>query len=57
MIPVYAELYPSTDVLFFAAKKVAQSIFDLKKEDKIVITGGVTTGASGNTSLIKIETM
>ena len=57
VIPVYAELYPSTDVLFFAAKKVAQSIFDLKKEDKIVITGGVTTGASGNTSLIKIETM
>ena len=57
VIPVYAELYPSTDVLFFAAKKVAQSIFDLKKGEKIVITGGVTTGASGNTSLIKIETM
>ena len=57
VIPVAAELYPSTDVLFFAAKKTAQAIFELKKGDKIVITGGVTTGTSGNTSLIKIETM
>ncbi|MBR1630068.1 MAG: pyruvate kinase [Lachnospiraceae bacterium] len=57
VIPVSAELYPSTDVLFFAAKKTAQSIFKLNKGDKIVITGGVTTGAPGNTSLIKIETL
>ncbi len=57
VIPISAELYPSTDVLFFAAKKTAQSVFDLKHGDKIVITGGVTTGAPGNTSLIKIETM
>lgn len=57
VIPILAEIYPSTDVLFFGAKKVAQSVFDLKSGDKIVITGGVTNGATGNTSLIKIETM
>ena len=57
VIPMLAEMYPSTDVLFFGAKKVAESVFNLKKGDKIVITGGVTNGATGNTSLIKIETM
>ena len=29
----------------------------LKKGDKIVITGGATNGASGNTNMIKIETI
>ena len=29
--------------------------FVLKEGDKIVITGGVTNGESGNTNLIKIE--
>lgn len=57
VIPMLAEMYPSTDVLFFGARKMAESVFDLKKGDKIVITGGVTNGATGNTSLIKIETM
>ena len=29
----------------------------LKKDDKIVITGGLTNGISGNTNVIKIETI
>lgn len=57
VIPKLTEIYPSTDVLFYGAKKAAQAEFDLKKGDKIVITGGVTNGLTGNTSLIKIETM
>ena len=55
--PEMCELYPSTDVLFYCAKKVARDAFSLKPGDRIVITGGVTNGQSGNTNLIKIEEM
>lgn len=53
--PEMCEMFPSTDVLFYSAKKVAKDTFSLEKGDKIVITGGVTNGQSGNTNLIKIE--
>ena len=49
------EEFTSTDVLFYTAKKIASRTLDLKKGDKIVITGGDTTGKSGNTNLIKIQ--
>lgn len=52
--PEMCETFPSTEVLFYGAKKVAASVFDLSKGDKIVITGGVS-GVSGNTNLIKID--
>lgn len=55
--PVMCEIYPSTDVLFYSAVKVAKSVMKLQKDDKLVVTGGTTNGASGNTSLIKIETI
>lgn len=55
VIPAMCEKFTSTDVLFYTAKKIAVSTLDLKKGDKIVITGGDTTGQSGNTNLIKIE--
>ncbi len=53
--PVIVEEYPSTEVLFYVAKKTAASVFKLKENDRIIITGGETTGESGNTNLIKIE--
>lgn len=53
--PKMCELFPSTDVLFYGAKKIAVESFDLQSGDKIVISGGVTNGQSGNTNLIKIE--
>ncbi len=53
--PVMVEEYPSTEVLFYVAKKTAASMFDLKTDDSIIITGGETNGESGNTNLIKIE--
>ena len=53
--PRMCEQFPSTEVLFFSAKKEAKDIFDLRTGDKMVITGGVTNGQSGNTNLIKIE--
>ncbi|MBE6685304.1 MAG: pyruvate kinase [Ruminococcaceae bacterium] len=55
VIPAMCEEFTSTDVLFYTAKKIASRTLDLKKGDKIVITGGDTTGKSGNTNLIKIQ--
>ena len=49
------EVVPSTDVLFYMARKTAVDTMNLKEGDKIVITGGGTTGISGNTNLIKVE--
>ncbi|MBE6805098.1 MAG: pyruvate kinase [Ruminococcaceae bacterium] len=57
VIPLLCEELPSTDVLFYTALKLAKSTLPLKTDDKIVITGGVTNGKSGNTNLIKIETI
>ncbi|MBQ8381487.1 MAG: pyruvate kinase [Clostridia bacterium] len=55
VIPAMCEQFTSTDVLFYTAKKIAASELGLKKGERIVITGGDTTGHSGNTNLIKIE--
>ena len=55
VLPALCETFNSTDVLFYTAKKIAQKSLSLSKGDKIVITGGDTTGRSGNTNLIKIE--
>ena len=53
--PCLTEQYPSTDVLFYSAKKAAAEVMGLGSGDRIVITGGVTNGQSGNTDLIKVE--
>lgn len=55
VIPAICERFSSTDVLFYTAKKIAEQQLGLEKADKIIITGGDTSGTSGNTSLIKIE--
>jgi len=55
VIPAMCETFTSTDVLFYTAKKIASKELGLEKKDKIVITGGDTTGHSGNTNLIKID--
>lgn len=55
--PVMCEIYDSTDVLFYSAKKQAEETFKLTQGDKIVITGGITNGISGNTNVIKIESI
>ena len=55
--PVMCENYPSTDVLFYSAQKLTKETLKLNDGDKIVITGGVTNGKSGNTNLIKVETV
>ena len=54
--PAMCEKFTSTDVLFYTAKKMAVETLSLKKGDHIVITGGAP-GDTGNTSLIKIESI
>ena len=55
VIPAMCEKFTSTDVLFYTAKKIAQKTLHLTQGDRIVITGGDTTGRPGNTNIIKIE--
>ena len=55
--PVMCEEFDSTDVLFYTAKNIAKTELSLSRGDRIVITGGGTDGKSGNTNLIKVETV
>jgi pyruvate kinase len=55
--PVLAQAFDSTDVLFYHATEQAKKLMNLRKGDNIIITGGITNGKSGNTNLIKVETV
>ncbi|MBQ8907009.1 MAG: pyruvate kinase [Clostridia bacterium] len=55
--PVLCEKYDSIDVLFYHAKRRAIETFHLEKGDRMIITGGMTNGTTGNTNLLKIETV
>ncbi len=55
--PVMSELVHSLDVVFYAAQKLAKKHFQLSSGDRIVVTGGMTNGRSGNTNVIKVETL
>ena len=57
VMPVMCEVYPSLEVLFFSAERLAKDVLHLEKGDRIVITGGATNGASGNTNMIKLESI
>ena len=54
--PYVCDTFDSTDVLFYTAKRMAKDVFKLKSGDKMVVTGGITNGVSGNTNLIKVDT-
>ncbi len=55
--PVMCEIHSSLDVLFYEAKNKAKKHFELQSGDKLVITGGLTNGKTGNTNIIKVETI
>jgi len=57
VIPAMCEVFQSVDVLFYTGAKVAAAALGLQKGERIVITGGLTNGVSGNTNLIKVETI
>ena len=43
------------EVMVYNAMKEAKKIFDLKKDDTVVLTGGLINGQIGNTNVIKVE--
>ena len=55
VIPMRAEFFKSTDVLFYSAVNAAKKQLNLQSGDKVLITGGNTSGVSGTTDMIKIE--
>ena len=55
--PVLSDAYDSIDVLCYSAKHLAAETFSLREGDRLVITGGQPNGRSGNTNLIKVETV
>lgn len=57
VIPVMTERYESTDVLVFQAVAKAKETMGLKKGDRLIVTSGRTIGESGNTNMIKVETI
>ena len=57
VLPVLNERFESTDVLFYHARKAAVRALNLQPGDNIVMTGGMINGTSGNTNLIKVDTI
>ena len=55
--PLMCEEVPSSDVLFYTAKKAAKEHLALQAGDEIIITAGITNGQSGTTNLLKVETI
>ena len=55
--PKMCEVLPSTEVLFYMARKTAIDTMNLEDGDKVVITGAGVAGRSGGANLIKIETI
>ncbi|MCD7709427.1 MAG: pyruvate kinase, partial [Clostridiales bacterium] len=55
--PVLCEEFDSMEVMFYHAKKCAKSVLSLKPGDTVVLTGGAINGKTGNTNLIKVETV
>ena len=37
--------------------KVAKEMLDLEKGDRVVLTGGMINAGSGNTNMVKVETI
>ncbi len=57
VIPVMTDEFRSTEVMFYNAMLNAKALGLASKGDVMVITGGITNGAPGNTSVLKFETV
>lgn len=55
--PVLCEEFDSMEVMFYNAMKQAKEVMKLKKNDYVVLTGGLINGKTGNTNVIKVETV
>ena len=58
VLPILCEeTFHSADVLFYNALRAAKVAMHLEPGDSVVMTGGTPNGTSGNTNLIKVETI
>ena len=57
VLPVLTEQFPSMEVLYYYALRAAKDALGLSPGDIVVMTGGNTNGESGNTNVIRIETV
>ncbi len=57
VLPVLTEQFPSMEVLNYYALRIARDTMGLRAGDTVVMTGGNTSGESGNTNVIRIETV
>ena len=55
--PVLSEEFNSVDVMFYHALQHAKKHFNLTAGDNVVLTGGMTSGKSGNTNTIRLESV
>ncbi len=55
--PVMCDEFNSVEVMFYHAVNQAKKEFELTKGDHVVLTGGQINGKSGNTNIIKVETI
>jgi pyruvate kinase len=57
VVPVMCEVYPSLEVLFYTAKRLAKEALGLCKGDRLIMTGGSQMSASGSTNTIRFDTV
>ncbi len=57
VLPVLTEQFPNMEVLNYYAMRAAKDIMHLNAGDRVVLTGGNTSGESGSTNMIRIETI
>ncbi len=57
VIPLLTEHFPNMEVLNYYAVRAAKEALDLASGDTVVMTGGNTSGESGNTNVIRIDTI
>ena len=57
VVPMQTEQFPSMEVLYYYASRAAKQVLNLDAGDTIVMTGGNTSGESGNTNVLRIETI
>ena len=57
LTPVMCGMYDSMEEMFTNSELEAKSALGLEPGDEVVITGGMMDGTSGNTNLIKVDTI
>ena len=57
VLPLLTEQFPNMEVLNYYALRAAKTTLQLNDGDTVVMTGGNTSGESGNTNVIRIETV